>query len=114
MAAHAEDRTEAPTPRRRSEARTKGQVARSHDLTAAAVLVVSFFTLKVLGPKLWGTLLAVMSISLSPESPVRLDELPTFVGAMGLEMGKQLAPLFAVLFLSGIVVLFAQVGWLFT
>jgi len=114
MAAHAEDRTETPTPRRRSEARTKGQVARSHDLTAAAVLVVAFFALKILGPKLWGTMLAVMNISLSHESPVRLDELPTFVGAMGLEMGKQLAPLFAVLFVSGIAVLFAQVGWLFT
>ena len=114
MAAHAEDRTEAPTPRRRNEARTKGQVARSHDLTAAAVLVAAFVALKFLGPHLWRTLLAVVSISLSPESPTRLDEMLPFVGAVGMELGKRLAPLFAILFLAGAVVLFAQVGLLFT
>src|SRR3990172_4231511 len=114
MAAHAEDRTEAPTPRRRNEARTKGQVARSHDLTAAAVLVAAFVALKFLGPHLWRTLLAVVSISLSPESPTRLHEMLPFVGAVGMELGKRLAPLFVILFLAGLVVLYAQVGWLFT
>jgi flagellar biosynthesis protein FlhB len=39
------DKTEAPTPRRRQEAREEGQVARSPDLTAAAVLLGMFVML---------------------------------------------------------------------
>jgi flagellar biosynthetic protein FlhB len=114
MATHAEDRTEAPTPRRRQEARSKGQVARSQDLTAAVVLVAAFATLRLFGPHLWRTLLAVVSISLSPDSPMRLDEMPMFAGAVGTELAKRLAPLFVVLFLAAVVVLYAQVGLLFT
>ncbi len=114
MAAQREDRTEAPTPRRRNEARSKGQVARSHDLTAAVVLTVGFVVLKFMGPQLWQALFAIMSISLSPDSPIQLNEMLTFVKAIGVELIKRLAPLFIILFLAGLVVLYAQVGWLFT
>jgi len=114
MAIHAEDRTEPPTPRRRSEARAKGQVARSHDLTAAAVLVAAFASLAILGPALWHALLAIVAAALSSEYPTQLDDLTPFVGAIGVVLGKRLGPLLVVLFLAGLVVLYAQVGWLFT
>jgi flagellar biosynthetic protein FlhB len=39
MAASAQEKTEKPTPKRLREAREKGQVARSHDLVAAAALL---------------------------------------------------------------------------
>jgi flagellar biosynthetic protein FlhB len=114
MALHAEDRTEPPTPRRRSEARAKGQVARSHDLTAATVLVASFAALAVLGPGLWHILLAIVVRGLSPESPTHLDDVSAFVGAIGMSLGRHVGPLLVILFLAGLAVLYAQVGWLFT
>jgi len=40
-----DNRTEKPTPKRRTEARKKGQVARSTDVNSAAVLLVGFITL---------------------------------------------------------------------
>ena len=39
MADDNDDRTQAPTPRRRQEARQEGNVARSADLSAALVLL---------------------------------------------------------------------------
>lgn len=47
-----QDRTEAPTPRKREEARRKGQVARSPELTTAFVLLAAGGLLKLLGPRL--------------------------------------------------------------
>ena len=39
------DKTEAPTARRRTEARSRGQIPKSQDLTAAILLLVGLLTL---------------------------------------------------------------------
>lgn len=46
------DKTEKPTPKKRTEARNKGQVARSQDLTGAVVMLVGVIALMMFGPKL--------------------------------------------------------------
>jgi len=46
------ERTEQPTPRRREEARQRGQVPRSIDLTAAVVLLAGLMLLNWLGPSM--------------------------------------------------------------
>jgi flagellar biosynthetic protein FlhB len=46
------DKTEAPTPRRRSEAREQGNIARSPDLTAAVLLIAVLIMLSWYGPNL--------------------------------------------------------------
>ncbi len=109
-----EDRTEPPTPRRRSEARAKGQVARSHDLTSAAILVAAFVALFLFGPALMHTLVTIITLALTPASPTQLDDLLPLFKAVAHELGKRLGPFLIVLFLTGLVVLYAQVGWLFT
>ena len=50
-----QERTEAATPRRREQARRRGQVAKSVELTSAAVLIVAFFALRVLAVYVWPT-----------------------------------------------------------
>jgi len=47
-----EDKTEAPTPRKRQEAREEGQVARSAELNSALVLVTGLYLIKVSIPNL--------------------------------------------------------------
>jgi flagellar biosynthetic protein FlhB len=48
------DKTEKATPKRRQEARRKGQVAKSQDLNGAVVLLASLVSLSALGPMAWG------------------------------------------------------------
>jgi flagellar biosynthetic protein FlhB len=48
-----DNKTEKPTPKRRNEARKKGQVARSTDINSAAVLLVGFATLAITAPAMW-------------------------------------------------------------
>ena len=45
-----DDKTEKATPKRREEARKKGQVAKSADLNGAVVLAAGLFAITVLGP----------------------------------------------------------------
>ena len=47
-----ENRTEKPTPKRRDEARKKGQMARSMDLNSATVLLVGTATLAIVAPSM--------------------------------------------------------------
>src|ERR671933_1219599 len=44
------EKTEKPTPKRREEARKKGQVARSQDLNGALVLIGGLLAVAVWGP----------------------------------------------------------------
>lgn len=44
------DKTEAPTPKRRTEAREQGNIARSPDLTAAVLILASLMSLQWFGP----------------------------------------------------------------
>lgn len=46
------DKTEKATPKRQQEARDKGQVAKSQDLTGAAILMAGLVTIGVVGPKI--------------------------------------------------------------
>ena len=56
MAEDMGDKTEAPTPKRRAEAREQGNIARSPDLTAAAVILGLLMMLDWYGPGLVGAL----------------------------------------------------------
>jgi len=114
MATYADDRTEAPTPRRRMEARSKGQVARSTDLTSAVLLMAAFGGLYFFGPPLCQVLTAMIVAALSGDSAASLSAVGPLASTMGLQLGRHLIPLLAGLFVVALVVLFGQVGWLFT
>ena len=114
MAVNADERTEPPTPRRRTEARAKGQVARSQDLTAAVLLLAGFLAMALLGPSIWHSMLAVMRTGLEPKSPVNLDEALQFAAVAAAEMIRRLAPYLLILLFTGFAVMYAQVGPLLT
>src|SRR5688572_25170503 len=73
MAEDLTDKTEAPTPRRREEAREQGQIARSADLTAAALLLGFLLLMNSFGPGLLKALRALMAELLSSDSLSNLD-----------------------------------------
>jgi flagellar biosynthesis protein FlhB len=65
MAGGGGDKTEKATPKRREEARKKGQVAKSPDLNGAIVLLASLFALSIWGPHIWQQMGASMHDTLA-------------------------------------------------
>lgn len=65
MAAEGQERTERATPKRREEARKKGQVVTSRELTSAVIILVAVWGFKGFGPSLVagmkGTMIATFS-----------------------------------------------------
>jgi flagellar biosynthetic protein FlhB len=50
------EKSEEPTPHRLREAREKGQIAKSREITVAFVLLLSYFLFRYLGEFMWGNL----------------------------------------------------------
>ena len=59
------EKTEQPTGKRVEEAREKGQIAKSPELTTAAFLLGSIMTISVAGPPLWRFMLDTVGVGLS-------------------------------------------------
>jgi flagellar biosynthesis protein FlhB len=78
MAEDSEDRTEAPTPRKREEAREQGQVVRSVDLTSAAMLMGFLMLFKLFGTNLIESMTSLMRLQLSTQSMMDLQSPGTF------------------------------------
>lgn len=114
MAEEFGERTEPATPRRRQDAREKGQVAKSQDLTAAAVMLAGLVCIDITGPWLWRLLLRVMHAGLSGTDAASLHSLLPLTSATAAEAAKAMAPVMIVVFLAGLGVLYWQVGVLFT
>jgi len=116
MAEDTGDKTEAPTPRRRAEAREQGNIARSHDLTLALMLLGVMITLNITGPKLVNALKVLMHTMLSSES--LSDFSPN--GATGSALlavyaaAEALAPLLVAVVVIACVSNLVQVGFNFT
>jgi len=114
MAGEYGEKTEAPTPRRRKEARDKGQVAKSQDLTPAIIMLVGLVALQLLGPRIWKHLLAIMHAGLEATGPIGAHELVPQASAAARTAMYALLPLLILVFLAALAALYWQVGFLFT
>ena len=114
MPADQGEKTEAPTPRRRMEAREKGQVARSQDLTAVVTLLVGLFMLQLMWTSIWGRMMLVMRRSLSDPSLADPDKAASYAVGLFIEMSNMVLPVFITILVAGLAVLVAQVGLNFT
>ncbi|HEX2922766.1 MAG TPA: flagellar biosynthesis protein FlhB [Chloroflexota bacterium] len=107
-----EDRSEAPTGKRRAEARRKGQVGRSAEITSVAVLFVSLYMLANRGPEI---LSLYKSIAREAFTQVawrqdRPDALLSLTGTMLLSSAAVIAPIVLMIMLTGVAVNLVQVG----
>lgn len=112
-----EDRTEAPTPKRLEEAKKRGQVAKSVEISNAAILLVTFGVLSIIGGQLI-TELAVFMRDFFSRSLLQGDFSPGSVskGALDVFMAtaKMVWPIMAASVIAGITVNLAQVGFMFS
>lgn len=111
----AQERTEEATPRRRQQARKKGTVAKSNDLTSAVVIFVLVVTLPSLSSNLGSALMLSLTQGLR-NAPSAIDggSVGSYVWHVAQGPTMAVIPLFAVLMGAGLVANFAQVGFVFS
>ncbi len=111
-----QDKTEHATPKKRDDARQKGEVAKSRELTSIAILsagtIYMFFNLKSMTMTLGNNL--KMGFAQIPEVMTSRDFSPAMASDIILDFLILLAPLFLVLMVVAILINLAQTGILFT
>ncbi len=94
------EKTEEPTPHKLQEARKKGQIAKSKDLTSSILLLVSFITLKSSASKIW-TELTKLSSEIYNYIPQEVT--PSLAGFLLLNVLKYLAIMLAPIFIANVI-----------
>jgi flagellar biosynthetic protein FlhB len=109
------DKTEAPTPKRRQEARDAGNIPRSRDLNAAVLLIGGMYLLKWFGGNVQQTLSVLVRDMLSRSSFATTDIRPldAMLTHAVYSVGMAMAPLLLGIMLIGIAVNVAQSGLYF-
>lgn len=110
----ADDRTEKATPKKRDEARRKGQVAKSQDLNGAVVLLASLFAMSLLGPRIAGAMATSMREGLTsisrPQEMLSGAGLGQLFSSMMHTLLLGVGPIAGVCMAAGVVVNLGQVG----
>ena len=109
------EKTEEPTAKKKSDARNKGQVAKSQELNAAFVLFIGFWTMKVLGAYTYREIAAYatyifgnLNTTVDTETVMRL-----FLGIITMLL-KTSFPIMLAIMVIGLAINLVQVGWNFT
>jgi flagellar biosynthetic protein FlhB len=117
MAENNFEKTEAPTPRRKQEARADGNVARSTDLTAAVMLLAAVLALNILGTRMIEALGQATRVLLTGEhlpNPTRLEGLGESVYYSTYMFAFALGPIVLAIAAIGLMASLGQVGFLLT
>lgn len=106
------DKTEAPTPRRRKEARDNGQVAKSQDLTAASLMLASVLLLTWYGPNVVEVCRQIMAETFGAEGlgNHQTPDPSHMLLMASMRVGAALAPIMIGLVVVAIVMNIAQSG----
>ena len=107
------EKTEEPTPHKLSEARKKGQIAKSKELTAAVLMIVSFYSLKLFAIHIWENL---SMLTRSIMEAITLDFTIALAGSILMEVlllfFKMILPVFLIIFFAALVTELMQTGFL--
>lgn len=118
MSSSAGEKTEQPTDKRLRDAKKKGQVAKSQDLTGAVLLIAAVGTVWLIGNYLGGVLLGLVRDHLSAASSYKgvfTRELAMSAMTKGvIEMFWVLMPLFLVIMAFAVLANYLQIGSVFS
>ncbi|WP_025746605.1 flagellar biosynthesis protein FlhB [Caldicoprobacter faecalis] len=114
----AEERTEKATPKKRREARERGQVFKSVELNSAVVLIVGMLALKFASSFMLDKLYSAYNRYLHADTA--LEQLYTYTGVMAMAreimvtVALAVLPLCGLVMLAGLAINYWQVGFIFT
>ena len=111
-----QEKTESATPKRLEEARRKGQIPRSRDLTAAAVLMTGGVALSSMGGDVGGDLHSLMRRGLTLTRDQAMDPSQIVPALQGAALDGLMAclPIFGLLVLVALLAPLALGGWSFS
>ncbi|MBJ7332211.1 MAG: EscU/YscU/HrcU family type III secretion system export apparatus switch protein [Solirubrobacteraceae bacterium] len=111
------EKTEAPTPKKVDEARQKGQVARSQDLTGAIVTLVGIMTVGITGPRIIELMADTMEHTLmraaTPQIVTR-EGIGPIVSEAGMHVVQSIWPIALACCIAAFVALVGQIGFKIT
>lgn len=111
------EKTEEPTPHKLREARNKGQIAKSKEITTAVLLLLSYALLHYVGEAMWKELagMAYTIFNLIPDMAKDFSlSMVAYVLIIGIKaLALTVAPIFAVTFLAAIITEALQTGFVF-
>jgi flagellar biosynthetic protein FlhB len=110
------EKTEQPTARRRTEARDRGQIAKSQDLVAATLLLIGLLTLQGFGDSILGRLFRITDFMLGGTGgvSVRGSQLVPLGLQAAREMFSILVPIMLLFLLAALIMALLQTGLLLT
>lgn len=111
-----QEKTEEPTAKRIREAREKGQVPRSRELTTAMVMLTGASSLYFLGGDLGSGIISLFREGLTPDL-TRITDPAYIVQSLGTQIIRALSvlsPLFMILVVVAVLAPMALGGWLFS
>ncbi len=111
-----QEKTEQATPKRQDEAKEKGQISRSRELSTMAVLLTSSASLSILGSDILNRLGLIMrdSFVFSREQIFDIQHIPTSLAEAGMAALQGLTPLLVCLFFTALIAPMAVGGWVFS
>ncbi|BBH20858.1 flagellar biosynthetic protein FlhB [Paenibacillus baekrokdamisoli] len=111
-----QEKTERATPKKREESRKKGQVAKSSELPAAFIMLVSFFSFMMLGGYYKERLIRMFGLIFEQKLMMELtkENVLTLFSSLMMQIFMLLAPLFIITVVIGLVGNYVQIGFLFT
>ncbi len=114
----AEEKTEEPTAKKRSDARKKGNIPKSRDLASAMILLAAIYLLRYLGPYVGEYMMKFLVKVYTDDvpniiAPERKEVLPHILDWV-LWMTLMIGPFMAMSFLIAYLVHYYQVGFMFT
>lgn len=111
-----QEKTESATPKRREEARQKGQIPRSRDLSAAAVLMTGGVALSSLGGQVGGDLYGIMrrGLTLSREQALDATQMVPTLSDAAWEGLLAMVPVLGLLLLAAVLAPLVLGGWSFS
>lgn len=111
-----QEKTEEATPKRRAEAREKGQVAKSSEINSAVIILFAFFTLKIVGPYIYEELIGLFRIVYSQFSTAdfTINFIYTLFITLSIIFAKTAFPVMVSILVISLFINFIQVGFSFT
>jgi flagellar biosynthesis protein FlhB len=108
-------KTEQATPKRKQEARERGQIARSVELNSAIILLTALITIRYAGPYLLNSMAKITVFAYENMSAdFGMENVYSYTIFYMMEIFKMVAPILMVMLVVGLIVNYMQVGVLFT
>lgn len=106
------ERTESPTPKRREDARKRGQVPHSREVDSAVVILAAFLVMRMAGPAMWDGMKSLMveSFEQLDRAPLTIDLTAELGMALLVRSMLLLAPLMLAIVAVSIIGGMAQTG----